>query len=406
MTVNSRSWRQLAAISGIALLAACSSSGRMQTYEPTQTSSINYNNSFKMTATDSGNVLSTERGMTLYTFDDDMRNQSTCYGDCAQKWPPYLANSAAKPSGDLTLITRSDGTRQWAESGRPLYTYVRDTSPGEYRGDDLNNAWHVVRDDGRSATQASSSTTNQPGTLPYNTSFRMVRTSSGDVLSTSRGMTLYTYESDARNQSNCYGECTNTWQPYLADVNARPNGQLALITRTDGTKQWASNGMPLYTYVRDMGPGEYRGDDFDNVWHVVRHDGQSALQASDQAPYLATYEPTTQPTYQLGALPNNASFRTIRVGSDDVLSTSRGMTLYTYEGDARNRSNCYDDCARYWRPYLGTATATTGGDLTLIARADGTNQWADNGQPLYTYFDDSYPGDTKGLTHTEWQLVR
>ena len=45
----------------------------------------------------------------------------------------------------MTLIARSDGRVQWADNGRPLYTFVRDTNSGDIKGDNYNNVWHVVR---------------------------------------------------------------------------------------------------------------------------------------------------------------------------------------------------------------------------------------------------------------------
>ena len=96
------------------------------------------------TNTSAGMVIATTDGMTLYTYDKDPAGQSACYGDCAQYWHPYLANGTYKPWGKMTIITRTDGTRQWAYDGHPLYTFVQDTAPGEIKGNDFHNTWHVV----------------------------------------------------------------------------------------------------------------------------------------------------------------------------------------------------------------------------------------------------------------------
>jgi predicted lipoprotein with Yx(FWY)xxD motif len=42
-----------------------------------------------------------------------------------------------------------------------------------------------------------------------------------------------------------------------------------VITREDGSKQWAYKGKPLYTWTKDQKPGEKTGDNFNNVWHVA-----------------------------------------------------------------------------------------------------------------------------------------
>jgi predicted lipoprotein with Yx(FWY)xxD motif len=388
-------------------------------FQPTaQPSSIPYNASFRMTPIGNGNVLSTYGGMTLYTYDRDTLNQSNCYGDCARTWKPFLANATSRPGGSLTLINRSDGTKQWAQNGRPLYTFAQDVGPGDYRGDNFNNVWHVVRDGSRVIYQPTA-TTYQPEAAAFNSAFRVNTTSEGGVLATSRGMTLYTYDKDLRNQSQCYNDCAKTWPPYLGNSNSRPSGNLTLIERKDGSLQWADNGRPLYTFVKDTTVGEMQGaGNSHKNWQVVRDGYQiSTSQPVYQAPAVqpayqaATYQPTYQaatyqPTYQATTVPYNTAFQTIQTGSGDILSTSRGLTLYTYESDVRNQSNCYGECARYWKPYLGSVTTRTGGDLTLIARADGTNQWADNGQPLYTYFEDRSPGEMKGVTHSNWHVAR
>jgi len=94
----------------------------------------------------SGKVLADPKGMTLYTFDKDKAGTSNCYGECAEYWPPALAAADAKPVGDLTIIKRTDGTMQWADDGKPLYTYVDDKKPGDVTGDGKNNVWHVVKE--------------------------------------------------------------------------------------------------------------------------------------------------------------------------------------------------------------------------------------------------------------------
>ena len=101
--------------------------------------------SFVSMETTSGKVLATPGGMTLYTFDKDTAGTSTCYGDCAQNWPPFLGGPDSKEADFLTLTTRTDGTKQWAAQGKPLYTFIQDKKPGSVKGDNYNNVWHVVK---------------------------------------------------------------------------------------------------------------------------------------------------------------------------------------------------------------------------------------------------------------------
>jgi predicted lipoprotein with Yx(FWY)xxD motif len=40
---------------------------------------------------------------------------------------------------------RDDGAKQWAYKGKPLYTWAKDTKPGDITGDGVNNVWHIAK---------------------------------------------------------------------------------------------------------------------------------------------------------------------------------------------------------------------------------------------------------------------
>jgi predicted lipoprotein with Yx(FWY)xxD motif len=143
MTKSLSSWRQLAAVSLVALLAGCGSMHPNET-KPIKASKTPTGYVFMRSKTSTGQVISTSNGMTLYTYDKDAVGQSSCYGDCAQYWHPYLVTGTYKPFGKMTIISRTDGTQQWAFDGKPLYTFVQDTAPGDIKGNDFHNNWHVV----------------------------------------------------------------------------------------------------------------------------------------------------------------------------------------------------------------------------------------------------------------------
>ena len=91
-------------------------------------------------------VLVGPQKMTLYTFDKDTTpGKSVCNGPCATNWPPLAASADANAQGDWSVITRDDGSRQWAFRGKPLYHWVKDQKPGDKTGDGVNNVWHVAR---------------------------------------------------------------------------------------------------------------------------------------------------------------------------------------------------------------------------------------------------------------------
>jgi predicted lipoprotein with Yx(FWY)xxD motif len=86
-------------------------------------------------------------GMTLYTFDRDATGsgKSVCNGPCAANWPPLMAGASDTAAGDWTVVTRDDGSRQWAFRGKPVYYWARDAKPGDRTGDGVNNAWRLAR---------------------------------------------------------------------------------------------------------------------------------------------------------------------------------------------------------------------------------------------------------------------
>ena len=47
--------------------------------------------------------------------------------------------------------------------------------------------------------------------------------------------------------------------PAAAPADAKPFGKWSVIARADGSKQWAMKGKPLYTFVKDDGPGSVGG---------------------------------------------------------------------------------------------------------------------------------------------------
>jgi len=95
----------------------------------------------------SGGILVNASGMTLYTFDKDIAGsgKSMCNGPCATLWPPAAAVGDAKPEGDMSLVTRDDGSKQWAYKGKPVYTYSADKKAGEMTGDNFKDVWHVIK---------------------------------------------------------------------------------------------------------------------------------------------------------------------------------------------------------------------------------------------------------------------
>lgn len=108
----------------------------------------------------------------------------------------------------------------------------------------------------------------------------------GTVLSTSTGLTLYTYALDKNGTSACTGACATAWPPLTVPAGARVAsrvllaGPLGTITRSDGALQATFDGHPLYRFAADTAPGQTQGQGVDGVWFVVKIDAavpQSAM---------------------------------------------------------------------------------------------------------------------------------
>jgi predicted lipoprotein with Yx(FWY)xxD motif len=94
---------------------------------------------------------------------------------------------------------------------------------------------------------------------------------SDGILVDSAGRTLYTFDKDTANsgKSACNGQCASLWPPVPVGT-AEPKAPFSAVTRDDGAKQLAYKGKPLYLYAQDKKPGERTGDNFKDVWHVVK----------------------------------------------------------------------------------------------------------------------------------------
>jgi predicted lipoprotein with Yx(FWY)xxD motif len=99
---------------------------------------------------------------------------------------------------------------------------------------------------------------------------KVADTSKGKTLVDPHGMTLYTFDRDvAPGQSNCNGKCAANWPPFTAMAGALNMNDWTLVARNDGSKQWAYKGKPLYRWMDDKKPGDVDGDGRNNVWHVA-----------------------------------------------------------------------------------------------------------------------------------------
>jgi predicted lipoprotein with Yx(FWY)xxD motif len=118
-------------------------------------------------------VVTNSAGFTVYWFAPDTSTTSKCTGSCATFWPPVKgpATAVSGVTGTLGTITRSDGTTQATYDGHPLYTFVKDTAPGQAKGNGLNlsgGLWHEMTVSGATpAAGASASASASKGGYGY-----------------------------------------------------------------------------------------------------------------------------------------------------------------------------------------------------------------------------------------------
>src|SRR5258708_1731348 len=124
------------------------------------------------TATASGNTILTDgSGRAVYLWVKDGNGTSACSGACAGAWPPVTASGTVTATGSakataLSTITRSDGTKQVAYDGHPLYYYAGDSGSGTASGqssDSFGAKWWLVSPSGSDVTASVTSFTASSG---------------------------------------------------------------------------------------------------------------------------------------------------------------------------------------------------------------------------------------------------
>jgi len=368
----------------------------------------------RMEWTDDGPILVTPAGMTLYTNGADATTpgKSTCsnvpkksYADeqggmgpapligakmhksCAQKWPPFLADTDAQPVGEFALIERPEGGRQWTYRGMPLYASVRDRKPG----DRLGLGGGFFGGFGRGFRFAI-----VPQHFPAG--LKLVRGEQGLLLTSPNDRPVYTPTEAAKKP--CERCDVNQFKPILAPAMAKVAGDWSIVDDGAGRRQFAFKGKPLYAAPEGLKDSEIEAA---GAWDIV--------------------------VFRKGpGIPAEIGKRLALIG--DVYTDKNGMTLYTFNctSPARDGVRCDDpgdpagywvalcgdakECARRWRPYIAPANASSVGDWSVVDVAypmfttnpgvtyppevPRVKAWAFRGNPVYTYYEDTIPGEIWG----------
>jgi predicted lipoprotein with Yx(FWY)xxD motif/uncharacterized cupredoxin-like copper-binding protein len=206
-----------------------------------------------------GSILTDPRGMTLYMFTKDTTpGQSTCYDKCAQSWPPFTVSEPlglpGRVDGELTTITRTDGTTQIAYNGMPLYYFAKDTQPGDTNGQEVGDVWYVVHPGQQFGAVSEAAT---PAAAPVGTP-----AATGDIVVNLTEFTILASQTEFKVGQSYTFDVTNvgqfTHQFYIekagaADEPLEANGQEAEIESLDsgasGTLTWTFTEAGTYQFA-------------------------------------------------------------------------------------------------------------------------------------------------------------
>lgn len=308
--------------------------------------------------TGAATYLTTREQQTLYYHGRETAgDELVCIEACLDFWRPLEAPSIQDGGDKWAVIERPEGTLQWAYKGRPLYTYARDTFPGARLGDGAaRDLWNVVKEFKQ---------------FPPN--MTIDATLLGYVLASHSGKSLYVRDNAGTGEAQSEETVDESlWTPFRAPWLALDQGDLTVVDVGGGVRQWAYKGNALYTFNKDIDPGDVLGHGRDDVWSVV------ILEKAQGLPSWMTLQWT-----DLGL----------------AYADGEGMTLYApIDIEVINAAqSCPDDCMQEnWVPVLAADNEKPVGLWDILENEDGQRQWTYKGRFLYTHTRDERPGEIKG----------
>jgi predicted lipoprotein with Yx(FWY)xxD motif len=108
-------------------------------------------------------------------------------------------------------------------------------------------------------------------------------TSLGKVLVDASGKTVYTLSADGPNKSTCDASCISFWPAVAPGKAAHMTAKIGSTTTPDGTKIATVAGHPVYTFIKDQGPGDVNGEgveEFGGTWYALSPAGTTVMSAS------------------------------------------------------------------------------------------------------------------------------
>ena len=103
-----------------------------------------------------GSMLFDSKRQAIYIFENDSKNKTVCYDECAAAWPPVFTDGDPRAGEGvkqslLGTVERRDGKLQATYAGKPLYFYAHE-DPGQVLCHNIHlngGLWWVVGPDGK-----------------------------------------------------------------------------------------------------------------------------------------------------------------------------------------------------------------------------------------------------------------
>jgi predicted lipoprotein with Yx(FWY)xxD motif len=229
------------------------------------------------------------------------------------------------------------------------------------------------------------------------------------VFADARGLTLYTFDGDRPGQSNCVGECRESFQPVLAAPGDEPFGEWSIIARANGEQQWALRDRPLYTYIKDVDPGSIAGNSpaqtgaprLDGAGRPVGGGYRGSFSGELAEPNVIPEGWKVAQFYPITGieLPPGLSVQEVADAAAFSLVDHRLHTLYV------NSKPGPIEPDPDWIPLPAPMIAHAFGDFDVLDRNDGIRQWTWRGRGLYRYAGDLAPGYANGTATGENWIV-
>lgn len=218
----------------------------------------------------------------------------------------------------------------------------------------------------------------------------------GNILTDSKGMSLYFFSRDSKGESVCNDGCKTAWPVFFTENLTLDQGLEASdfgeVTRADGDKQTTYKGWPLYYFANDNSPGDTKGDKVGDNWYIAKPD------------YSLMY--VEAQLVGKDAEGNDQNFKSDYTPGDELtfyITSSKGRTLYTFKNDLKDdNSFTAEDFSNnsVWPVFnVDIDKLPSILDPNDFGTIDvfGASQLTYKGRPLYYFGEDIDRGDNYGI---------